>query len=207
MKGFRQKPTPSKKETAKSVEKHDQQLAAVLQAQQFLVQQLQRVGQEYQMQSRELAALQNLVGTEQAEVIEANDVALINFAGVLDETGLPFDGGTSKKTAIRIGSNQFVPGFEDQLIGLRVGDFKEIKISFPEEYHEALKGKDATFYVQVADVLRDRVNSEAFDKKAEELHNLKLAADQAAAEAAKQEEGANDESQDEASSSEEKAAE
>lgn len=201
MKGFRNKKGPTKQETGNALATLQNQVKAALAAQQFLVQQLQRLSGEYQNQARELDAMTNLVGSQQVEEITDNDVALINFCGILKEDGLPFEGGSSKKTAVRVGAGNFIPGFEEQLIGLKVGDLKQIDVKFPEDYHhEALRAQETTFHVQVVDVLRDRVSPEPFDVLAEELHEKKnaiLKAELEAKRAAEAVEKGTDESQEE----------
>lgn len=83
--------------------------------------------------------------------IEANDTAIIDFEGFKD--GVPFEGGKAENYSLVIGSNTFIPGFEDQLIGAKKGEEKEVKVTFPEDYHaEDLKGKEVVFKVKVNDV-------------------------------------------------------
>ena len=83
---------------------------------------------------------------------EEGDRVLIDFLGKLD--GEPFDGGRGEDQALELGSGQFIPGFEDQLIGVKAGDEKTIEVTFPEDYQaESLAGKDATFDVTVKQVL------------------------------------------------------
>ena len=81
----------------------------------------------------------------------AGDTVVIDFVGKLD--GVAFPGGTAEGYALKLGSNTFIPGFEDQLIGLSAGETKEIAVTFPEGYgNEALSGKPATFEVKVHEV-------------------------------------------------------
>ena len=83
--------------------------------------------------------------------IENGDIAVIDFEGFLD--GKPFDGGKGENYSLTIGSNTFIPGFEEQLIGLSAGDEKDLDITFPEDYHaEDLKGKPVVFKVKVNEV-------------------------------------------------------
>ncbi len=83
--------------------------------------------------------------------IADGDVAVIDFEGFID--GKAFEGGKSENYSLKIGSGTFIPGFEDQLIGLKSGDKKDVKVTFPEDYHaEDLKGKDAIFKVTVHEV-------------------------------------------------------
>lgn len=83
--------------------------------------------------------------------IENGDIAVIDFEGFKD--GVAFDGGKGENYSLEIGSNTFIPGFEEQLIGLKTGDEKDINLTFPEDYHaEDLKGKDVVFKVKVNEV-------------------------------------------------------
>lgn len=82
---------------------------------------------------------------------ELGDQLLIDFEGKVD--GKPFDGGKGEGMAIELGSGRLIPGFEDQLIGLKANDEKLVKVTFPADYNvESLKGKDATFDVVVGEV-------------------------------------------------------
>lgn len=101
---------------------------------------------------------------EKAKVKEGN-VAIIDFEGFLD--GVAFNGGKGNDYSLVIGSNTFVPGFEDALIGLKKGDKKDVKVTFPENYHsDELKGKPVVFKVTVKEI-KERVfpefNKEFFD--------------------------------------------
>ena len=81
------------------------------------------------------------------EIVEG-DEANIDYLGTVD--GVPFDGGKAEAYPLTIGSGQFIPGFEEQLVGMKAGEEKDINVTFPEEYHaEELKGKDAVFHVKV----------------------------------------------------------
>ena len=83
--------------------------------------------------------------------IASGDIAVINFEGFVD--GKPFEGGKGENYSLKIGSGTFIPGFEDQLIGLKALDEKDVKVTFPEDYHaEDLKGKEAVFKVKVIEV-------------------------------------------------------
>ncbi len=79
------------------------------------------------------------------------DQVIIDFAGSVD--GVAFDGGTGEDMAVEIGSGQLIPGFEDQLVGTKVGDEKVLKVTFPDEYPvETLKGKPAEFAITVKEL-------------------------------------------------------
>ena len=83
--------------------------------------------------------------------IENGNIAIIDFEGFVD--GKAFDGGKSENYELEIGSGSFIPGFEEQLIGLKEGDEKEINVKFPEDYHsEDVKGKDAVFKIKIHEV-------------------------------------------------------
>lgn len=83
--------------------------------------------------------------------IANGDIAIIDFEGFKD--GEPFEGGKGENYSLEIGSNTFIPGFEEQLIGLKAGDEKELKLTFPEDYHsEELKGQKVVFKVKVEEV-------------------------------------------------------
>ena len=83
--------------------------------------------------------------------VEDGDTAIIDFEGFKD--GKAFDGGKGENYSLKIGSHTFIPGFEEQLIGMKNGEEKEIEVTFPEDYHsEELKGQKATFKVKINDV-------------------------------------------------------
>lgn len=83
--------------------------------------------------------------------IENGDIAIIDFEGFKD--GVAFPGGKGENYSLTIGSNTFIPGFEDALIGMQKGEEKDINLTFPEDYHsEDLKGKDVVFKVKVNEV-------------------------------------------------------
>ena len=77
---------------------------------------------------------------------EKGDIANIDFVGTVD--GVKFEGGEAEKFDLTLGSGQFIPGFEDQVIGMKIGEKKDVNVKFPDNYQaEALKGKDAVFAV------------------------------------------------------------
>lgn len=85
--------------------------------------------------------------------IETGDFAVIDYKGSVD--GTPFAGGEAKSYPLEIGSGNFIPGFEDQLIGHVAGDDVKVTVTFPEEYHaKELAGKEAVFEVHVNDIKR-----------------------------------------------------
>ena len=88
--------------------------------------------------------------------IENGDFAIIDFEGFVDDVAFP--GGEGKGHPLQIGSNTFIPGFEEQLLGVKAGETVDVKVTFPTEYHAAdLAGKDAVFKVTVNDVKRQEL--------------------------------------------------
>ena len=78
---------------------------------------------------------------------QMGDTAVIDFDGYLN--GEPFDGGDAKDYSLELGSGSFVPGFEEQVVGMKIGEEKDIDITFPEHYVEGLAGKDVVFHVKL----------------------------------------------------------
>ena len=83
--------------------------------------------------------------------VEDKDIAVIDFEGFKD--GEPFEGGKAENYSLEIGSGTFIPGFEDQVIGMKQGEEKDVKVTFPEDYpQEDLKGKNVIFKVKVNEI-------------------------------------------------------
>ncbi|MGO4371803.1 trigger factor, partial [Paenibacillus sp. MCAF20] len=81
------------------------------------------------------------------------DITVIDFDGSVD--GVPFEGGKAERYSLELGSNSFIPGFEDQVVGMQLGDFKDVTVTFPEDYHaENLAGKAAVFAVKLHEIKR-----------------------------------------------------
>lgn len=97
----------------------------------------------------EIEAMRNKnarVITVEDRALENNDISNIDFEGFVDN--VPFDGGKAENFELTIGSGQFIPGFEEQLVGMRIAETKEINVKFPDEYHsKELAGKDSMFRV------------------------------------------------------------
>ena len=90
---------------------------------------------------------QNVASTETVErAAEMGDTANIDFEGF--DNGVPFDGGKGENFDLKLGSGSFVPGFEEQVVGMAAGDEKDIDITFPEDYHKELAGKAVVFHVK-----------------------------------------------------------
>ena len=93
---------------------------------------------------------------KEAGSVETGDIAVIDFEGFKD--GVAFAGGKGENYSLEIGSNTLIPGFEDQVIGMNVGDEKDINVTFPEDYHaEDLKGAPVVFKVKVNEIKVKRV--------------------------------------------------
>ena len=91
---------------------------------------------------------QNVASTETVErAAEMGDTANIDFEGF--DNGVPFDGGKGQNHDLKLGSGSFVPGFEEQIVGMSAGEEKDIDITFPEDYHKDLAGKAVVFHVKV----------------------------------------------------------
>ncbi|NMO95283.1 trigger factor [Paenibacillus lemnae] len=87
---------------------------------------------------------------------QSGDIAVIDFDGSVD--GEPFEGGQAERYSLELGSNSFIPGFEEQVIGMATGDFKDVEVTFPETYHaEELAGKAAVFKVKVHEIKRKQL--------------------------------------------------
>lgn len=94
-------------------------------------------------------SLAELVVKEDAA--ESGDTVVIDFEGFVGDEA--FEGGKGENHSLELGSNSFIPGFEEQLVGVKPGDEKDVVVTFPEEYHaEDLAGKEATFKVKVHEV-------------------------------------------------------
>ena len=96
------------------------------------------------------SALENAPEDDEDGVVDEGDTANIDYEGKIDDVA--FDGGTDQGYNLKIGSGAFIPGFEEQLVGMKKGDTKDINVTFPEQYSEELAGKDAVFTVKVNDV-------------------------------------------------------
>ncbi len=83
--------------------------------------------------------------------VEKGDIVTIDFEGFVE--GKPFEGGKAENHELEIGSNTFIPGFEDQIIGMKIDEEKDINVKFPEEYFsKELAGKDATFKIKLHEI-------------------------------------------------------
>lgn len=106
--------------------------------------------------------------------VESGDIATIDFEGFAD--GKAFEGGKAEGHELEIGSNTFIPGFEDQVIGMKIDEEKDIQVTFPEEYFSKdLAGKDATFKVKVHEIKKKELPKldDEFAKDVSEFDTLK----------------------------------
>ncbi len=105
-----------------------------------------------------------VVKDEEDDKVEKGDTAVIDFEGSVD--GEVFDGGTGTDYPLEIGSNTFIPGFEDALIGAKKGEVRDVKVTFPDDYVADLKGKKATFKVTIKEIkarILPEMNEEFFE--------------------------------------------
>ena len=105
--------------------------------------------------------------------VEEGDLAVIDFTGYID--GEPFDGGTAEGYSLEIGSGMFIDNFEEQLVGMKPGEEKDVKVTFPENYHEErLAGKQAVFKVKLNEIKRKELPelNDDFAKEISEFDTL-----------------------------------
>lgn len=107
---------------------------------------------EVEEQIRMYATWSDLLETVEDGTVQMGDTLNIDYVGKVD--GAPFDGGTDKGAELGIGSGSFIPGFEESLVGAKLGETLDISVTFPENYVEDLAGKDAVFTVTVNEIKR-----------------------------------------------------
>lgn len=116
--------------------------------------------------NKELDNQARMVNVEDRAVVDG-DLTIIDYEGSID--GVPFDGGKAEGHSLAIGSHSFIEGFEEQIIGMNIGDEKDINVTFPEEYHVAdLAGKPAVFKVKLHEI-KTKELPEADDEFAQEV--------------------------------------
>ena len=116
---------------------------------------------------------QNVASTETVErAAEMGDTANIDFEGF--DNGVPFNGGKGENFDLKLGSGSFVPGFEEQVVGMTAGEEKDIDITFPEDYHADLAGKPVVFHVKLNKVTATNVPAldDEFAKDVSEFDTL-----------------------------------
>ena len=112
--------------------------------------------------------------TVEERPVEKGDIAVIDFEGFLN--GEPFDGGKAEGHELEIGSNSFIPGFEDQIIGMKEDEERDIKVTFPEDYFSnELAGKEATFKIKLHEIKKKELPEldDEFAKDVSEFDTLK----------------------------------
>ncbi|MFC2637525.1 MAG: trigger factor [Mitsuokella sp.] len=114
-----------------------------------------------------------MVDVPEGSAVENGDFTTLDFKGLVD--GKPFEGGEGKDYPLQIGSGSFIPGFEDQLVGARVGEERDVSVTFPEDYHTAaLAGKPAVFKCTVRSIKRKELPEldDALAKKVSKFETL-----------------------------------
>ena len=107
-----------------------------------------------------------IVTVEDRELKEG-DISVIDFEGFVD--GVAFEGGKGENFELTIGSGQFIPGFEDQMVGMKINEERDVNVKFPEEYHaENLAGKDAKFKVKLHEI-KEKILPELDDEFAKDV--------------------------------------
>jgi trigger factor len=104
---------------------------------------------------------------------ENGDITVLDFDGYVD--GEAFEGGAGERYSLELGSNSFIPGFEEQVVGMQIGDFKDVEVTFPESYHaEHLAGKPAVFKVKLHEIKRKNLPAldDEFAKDVSEFDTL-----------------------------------
>ncbi len=122
---------------------------------------------------REREKLARMISVERP--VQNGDEVNLDYSGAVD--GVKFDGGTAEGQTLTIGSGTFIPGFEEQMVGMAIGEERDINVKFPEEYHsEELKGKDAVFHVKVNSISEKEL-PEADDDLAQECSEFQTIAE------------------------------
>lgn len=106
------------------------------------------------------------------DIVENGDIANIDFVGTMD--GEVFDGGTGEGYDLVIGSGSFVPGFEEGVEGMKVGETKDVALTFPEDYYEDMAGKDVVFAVTVNSIStydREKAREELWEQEMEDYNS------------------------------------
>lgn len=106
---------------------------------------------EVEAEIKKLLAQNSSLEAKATDVLENGDTAIFDFEGFVDN--VPFDGGKAENYELVIGSGQFIPGFEDGMVGLRIGESRDVNVQFPEQYQaEHLAGKPAVFKVKLHEI-------------------------------------------------------
>ena len=104
---------------------------------------------------------------DKKRALKNGDISVIDFEGFVD--GVAFEGGKGENFELTIGSGQFIPGFEDQMVGMKAGEEKDVNVKFPDEYHAPdLAGKEATFKVKLHEI-KEKILPELDDEFAKDV--------------------------------------
>lgn len=137
------------------------------------VEKAEAVVTDAQVQAELDSMAQNVASTETVErAAQMGDTANIDFEGF--DNGVPFDGGKGDNFDLKLGSGSFVPGFEEQVVGMSAGEEKNIDITFPEDYHADLAGKAVVFHVKLNKVTVNNIpeQDDEFAKDVSEFDTL-----------------------------------
>ena len=137
------------------------------------IEKVEAVVTDEQVQAELDRMAQNVASTEVVErAAEMGDTANIDFEGF--DNGVPFNGGKGENHDLKLGSGSFVPGFEEQVVGMSAGEEKDIDITFPEDYHAELAGKAVVFHVKLNKVTATNVPAldDEFAKDVSEFDTL-----------------------------------
>ena len=176
-KGFRNKKKPNNKALNEENDKLRNSMQQVFGIMNYVSQVSNKNTQDIKFLLKENEALTSIIQMDKLSsgTVQEGDAVLLACIGYLkneDGTlGEAFEGGYLSSTLVRLGAGGFVPGFEEKLVGKVVGTVSDLEITFPEEYSEELKGKDAVFKVLIINIFRDRTGMDA-------IFNLKMAEDQ-----------------------------
>lgn len=147
---------------------------------QFAVNTAMQAIQNVRNLSHTIQGLANILrASETAEAAQVGDTVLLDYLGQnINEDGTlgdPFKGGTDFGAAVEVGSGRFIPGFEEQLVGLKAGETKSFQLTFPEQYSPELAGKTVNFFIQAIKVFRESTGKvEELQKKLEGAMVAKL---------------------------------
>ncbi|MEF9989003.1 MAG: trigger factor [Christensenellaceae bacterium] len=117
---------------------------------------------------------QNVRWIEVQRASKNGDSVIIDFSGSVD--GVKFDGGTAQGQTLELGAGRFIPGFEEQVVGMKAGDTKDISVKFPDEYAPELAGKDAVFEI-VMQTVKEKELPEIDDDFAQDVSEFETLAD------------------------------
>lgn len=158
-KGFRAKKVPSKGEVQKENNALTQRLQVLEQGLQQMAPMIYRQSQELQqIKSEQIASIDLIRFDKVTEASQNGDKVMIDFFGrLINEDGTPgdaFNGGSGRGYTFELGSGNLIEDLESQLVGKKAGDVCQLKVTFPEEYREDLKGQTVFFDVEVIKVFR-----------------------------------------------------